>query len=106
MTEQLTEQESINTRNGILGLREDMNLIKSSMQEVHTALLGSPITMDGGLVKRIVENEVRVEKLTIRIIEIEKREGNHQITTTIMWSIGGAILLALITALVTHFVNN
>ena len=106
MADELSEQEKINnTRIRISGIKDDVNLIKSSMQEIHTALLGSPLTQDGGLVKRIVENEMRVEKLTIRIIDIERREGSNQVTTTVIWSVGGAILLAIITGIVTQLLK-
>ena len=106
MADESTEQEKINnTRIRISGIKDDVNLIKASMQEIHTALLGSHITQDGGLVKRIVENEIRVEKLALRITEIEKNEGSQKVLTGVAYTIGGAILLAIITALATHFLK-
>ena len=106
MADELTEQDKINnTRVRISGIKDDVNLIKASMQEIHTALLGSQITQDGGLVKRIVENEIRVEKLALRVTEIEKNESSQKVLSGIMYTIGGAVLLAIITAVATHFLK-
>ena len=106
MADELSEQEKINnTRIRISNIKDDVYLIKANMQEIHTALLGSPLTQDGGLVKRIVENEMRIEKLAIRIIDIERREGSNKVTTTVIWSVGGAVLLAVITGLVARLLK-
>ena len=106
MDKALTEQEEIvKTRAGIRLMKLDVIEIKAAMAEIHTALLGSALTHDGGLVKRIVENEIRLEKLTVKVAEIEKREGSHQNMTKTIWTIGGAILLVIATAIASKFIK-
>ena len=90
------------TRARIVGIRDDVDLIKANMQEIHTALLGSKITNDGGLVKRIVENEIRVEKLTLRIIEVENNQGKQGVNLSNNEKIGLGIFFALLAGLIAY----
>lgn len=104
--ETLTEQEKIDTtRVRISGIKDDVNLIKASMLEIHIALLGSPLTKDGGLVARIIENESRIDKLTIRVSEIENREDKQNFYIAMIWGVGVAIILAGLGAIVSHFLK-
>ena len=107
----LTEQEEINkTRAGIRLMKQDVLGIKTDITEIKTAILGSAMTQDGGLVKRMYENESRVDKMDIRINEIEKemtrRINEIEKTQSVEkensaknWAIGIGIFLALVGAI-------
>ena len=102
----LTEQEEINkTRAGIRLMKLDVIEIKSGLVDIKTALLGSPLTQDGGLIKRVFENESRMDKLTIRVSEIERREDKQNVYIKILWTIGGTALVLLAGAIVTHYIK-
>ncbi|MBC7510882.1 MAG: hypothetical protein H7320_19375 [Ferruginibacter sp.] len=117
MDKALTEQEEIlKTRTGIRLMKLDVIEIRTDLTLIKTAIVGNELTQDGGLVKRMYENESRVDKMDIRINEvekemtrrineIEKREGSHQNMTKTIWTIGGAILLVIATAIASKFIK-
>lgn len=102
----LTEQEEIlKTRRGIRLMKMDVIEIKSDITSIKTALIGSELTQDGGLVKRLYENESRVDKLDIRILELERKEEKKSIYINILWTITGTVFGALVVATVSHFIK-
>ena len=96
------KEMSVSIRNKIPGLIDDMAIIKDSQKEIHIALLGSIITGDGGLVKRMIEQEMRMEKQEAEIQEIKKILSNEKVLTTVMYAIGGAVLFAAMTYGITQ----
>lgn len=96
----LTEQEEIKkTRRGIRLMKDDVDSIKIDITEIKTALLGSALTKDGGLIRKIIENESRIDKLTIRVSEIESSEGNKKVFKTKIWGIAKkawAVIVAIL----------
>lgn len=112
MSDALTEQEEINkTRVGIRLMKEDVLEIRSDITLIKTALVGNELTQDGGLIKRMYENERRVDKMdirmneiekemTARIFEIEKAQSVEKENSSKNWAIGIGIFLALVGAIV------
>lgn len=75
-------------------MEKDIHAIKQRMEEISVALLGSNLTKDGGLVKRIAELELRSEELEEKIREHEKKTARMEIYQKIMWTCtGGAAVL-------------
>ena len=99
-TKPLTEHEEIlKTRRGIRVMKDDVDSIKIDITEIKTALLGSALTQDGGLIRKIIENESRIDKLTIRVGELESSEGNKKVFKNKIWGIAKkawAFILAII----------
>lgn len=75
-------------------MERDIHSIKQGLEEISTALLGSKLTKDGGLVRRIDDLEHRAEELEEKIEEHEKRTTRMEIYQKIMWTCtGGASVL-------------
>lgn len=75
-------------------MEKDIHSIKQRMEEISVALLGSNLTKDGGLVKRIAELEIKNRELEEKIDEHEKRTAKMEVYQKIMWStIGGFVVL-------------
>lgn len=88
----MTEEEK--TR--LLLMENDVSLIKQRVEEISMALLGSSLTKDGGLVRRIVELELKADQLEEKMEEQSKKTSAMEIYQKIMWSCAGgaAVLLA------------
>lgn len=88
----MTEEEK--TR--LLLMENDVGLIKQKVEEISTALLGSNLTKDGGLIKRIVELEIKSDLLEEKIEVQTKKTTAMEIYQKIMWSCAGgaAVMLA------------
>jgi hypothetical protein len=89
----------------ITEIKSDVADIKKKLAEMYTALMGSSLTKDGGLVNRVIESENQIELLTLRITEIEKNGHKHKLYLSIIWAIGGAIGTSIILAIISHFIK-
>ena len=104
--EALTEQEEINkTRAGIRLMKVDVIEIRTDITLIKTALVGNDLTQDGGLVKRMYENESRVDKMEIRIGVLERNDEKKGIYIKILWTVAGAILGALLAFLGNNLIK-
>ena len=102
----LTEQEEIlKTRRGIRLMKMDVIEIKTDITSIKTALIGSELTQDGGLVKRMYETESRVDKMDVRLGILENNDEKKGIYIKILWTVAGAILGAFVVSVFTHFIK-
>ena len=109
MDKSLTEQEEINkTRVGIRLMKVDVLEIRTDITLIKTALIGSELTKDGGLIKRVIETEINVAELTLRMTKMEEWQALQKDKETRKkerlkrWKwIGGVALAAAITAIIT-----
>ena len=105
-TKPLTEQEEVyKTRAGLRLMKVDVVEIRSDITSIKTALIGSEIGQDGGLVKRMYENESRVDKMDIRIGVLERNDEKKGIYIKILWTVAGAVAGALVVAITAHFIK-
>lgn len=79
-----------------LSMEKDIHEIKVGMKDISTALLGSQLTKDGGLVKRIIELEGIVEQLEGKISEQEKKTSKIELYQKIMWTSVGGVAMAIL----------
>ena len=107
------DEKIIKPRETNSGLREKVNIIIESQKEIHTALLGSILTGDGGLVRRMIETEMDVKKLAAQILEVEKwqiaqdeKEARKKESLKKWSRVGWVILAAAITTSITIFFNH
>ena len=104
--EALTEQEEVyKTRAGLRLMKVDVVEIKTDITLIKTALVGNDLTQDGGLVKRMYENESRVDKMDIRIGVLERNDEKKGIYIKILWTVAGAVAGALVVAITAHFIK-
>lgn len=79
----MTDQEIISQMQG------DIHEIKTKIDELFTALMGSRLTKDGGLVSRLERLEDENEKLREKIEEMEKKDVKSDTRLNIIWAIIG-----------------
>lgn len=79
--------------------------IKSKLAEMYTALMGSSLTKDGGLVSRVLDSEHQIERLTTRIQNIEKNSEKHKQLIQIIWTASGAVGGGIVIAIISHFLK-
>ena len=112
MQEQKEFTVSENSRNEISEIKKDVSEIKQKTEQMFYALMGNELSKDGGLVKRIVDNEVEAEKLSLRIDSLAERIDIQDFETkkknihlTLVWSLSSVIITALILKLIDHFLK-
>lgn len=88
----MTEEE----KKRFISMEQDIHEIKLGMKDISTALLGSPLTKDGGLVKRIVELELKAEILESKIEEQDKKTTKIELYQKIMWTSIGGVGMAVV----------
>lgn len=79
-----------------LSMEQDIHSIKNKMDKIHAALVGSELTNDGGLVKRIIELEGRAEKLETKLDEQDKKTIKIELYQKIMWTSIGGVGMAVV----------
>lgn len=75
--------------------QNDFKQLQTLVSEMHTALIGSKIGQDGGMVGRINKMEARQEKQDSRLDKVEKigaRIGWH---FKLLWAAAGGIGMAM-----------
>jgi hypothetical protein len=64
---------------------EDFATMRNQVKEMYTALIGNPITQDGGMVKRLTNLETKVTKMDRFTSKIGWQVG-------LLWASGGVIV--------------
>lgn len=80
------------TQRDIQQIKTEVTNLSSKLTEVHTALVGSNMAKDGGLIQRVIdsENEVAALKKRVEIIEFEKKQDRFYIK--VIWGLGGTLI--------------
>lgn len=83
---------------------QDIALIKTqvgdlsrTLNEVHTALVGNQMTRDGGLIQRVIDSESEVEKLKLRILELESKNSKTEFYVKVIWTLAGGMATLVFT---------
>lgn len=79
-------------RNELRLLEKEFGEIKEILNEVHTAIIGNPLTKDGGMVARLITAEQQLEKLELRVNDAEKKQVKYNVYTRLMWLLSGGII--------------
>jgi len=85
-------------------LEREIHEIKSTLNLVHTAIVGSELGKDGGIVKRLFSVETLVEDFEKRLDIAEKKQIKYNVYTIIMWVCLGAVGMSIF-AYVLQLVN-
>jgi hypothetical protein len=67
---------------------EDFTTMRQQVTEMYTALIGNPISKDGGMVKRLTDVEAKVSKMDKFTSRIGWQVG-------LLWASGGVIVTGL-----------
>lgn len=89
------------TQGDIRAIKKEVEVVSGKVNDVHQALIGSPLSKDGGMVQRLQECEQNVEELRDKIVAIEMNHEKSALYLKIIWGLGGVVL----TALITYFLN-
>lgn len=91
-----------------VAMQTDVQVIKTQLSEqsikiekMLIALLGSDLTQDGGLVRRINELEQEKDRLCEELEDIKARSSKLEFHQKIMWGVGGFSLAAIVSQLIS-----
>lgn len=73
--------------------------IKDTLNQVHGAIIGNPLSEDGGMSKRLTDAEEKIDELEAELNTVKTKQIKYNIYTIIMWTSLGAVV-AMIFALV------
>lgn len=85
------------TQGDIREIKRDVTDMQQKVNELHTAFVGSTLSKDGGILKRIEDLEIALEENKQRIDAFEVNNKERMLYIKWIWGIGGALGLALIT---------
>lgn len=93
------------TQTDIDQLKEELIGMKEKLGEVYYALIGNKLAGDGGLVKRVLDSESELEKLSMRVDLIERKAIRSDLYVRWLWAAGGFILAAVATIIIKSIFN-
>lgn len=88
MTDQ-QQRQVMATQEDIRGIKKDVAEMKDNIDIMRDALIGNPLSKDGGLIKRMLDAEVEIKK-----IGAIKR--SNQIYLNLVWMCGGGFIMVVI----------
>lgn len=95
----VTQKDIRDIKNEVAGLHNKVN-------DVHTAIIGSPLAKDGGMVQRLEDCERQVDQVNKRIDlvdkELQDRTLKSELYIKIIWALGGCIFTSLFTFLLYY----
>lgn len=76
-------------------LESKVSDIKNTLDQVHGAIIGNPLSKDGGMAERLHSAEEKLIELEERLEAAEKKQIKYNVYTVIMWACIGAVLMAI-----------
>lgn len=80
------------TQQDIQQIKEQVSDLSGKLNEVHTALVGSNMAKDGGLIQRVIDGETELADLKKRIETIEFEKGQDRFYIKVIWGLGGTLI--------------
>jgi glucose-6-phosphate isomerase len=94
------------TQKDIRDIKKEVADLSNKVNDVHTAIIGSPLAKDGGMVQRLEDCEKEVEtvkdKLEAFEKELQERTLKSELYIKIIWGMGGSIAAGLFTSLLYY----
>jgi len=87
--------------------------MKNILNEVHSAIVGNPLSKDGGIVTRLSDAERQLDEMNIRFVKAEKRledkitenekkQIRYNVMTAVMWASLGGVAAFIFTYFLHH----
>lgn len=76
-------------------LESTVDGIKKTLAEVHGAIVGNPLSKDGGMAQRLTQAEKSLELLEIRLESAEKKQTRYNVYIVIMWICAGGVAMSV-----------
>lgn len=98
----MNEEDEINhkqvavTQGDIRTIKREVEIVSDKVNDLHQAIVGSPLSKDGGMVQRIKDCEINLDKIKEEIEEIEKNNIKSNLYLKIIWGMCGAIAAIII----------
>lgn len=86
-------------------LESKVSDIKTTLDQVHGAIIGNPLSKDGGMAERLHEAEEKLVELETRLETAERKQIKYNIYTIIMWACIGAVAMAIFVYALQLFVK-
>ncbi len=86
-------------------LEREVSGMKVTLGEIHTAIIGNPLSKDGGMVLRLENAEQQIEEFQLRLVNAEKKQIKYNVYTVIMWVLAGgcaSMIFAYIVNILFH----
>lgn len=87
-------------KNEMQGMQDRIKGIENKMDKLYLALMGSDLTNDGGLVKRIIDLEVEVEKLKTEVEKDRKARIKTEVYVYFLWAVGGGLVVTIVSRVI------
>lgn len=95
------------TQKDIRDIKKEVADLSGKVNDVHTAIIGSPLAKDGGMVQRLEDCEKNVEDVRQKLEDFEKelqeRTLKSELYIKIIWGLGGSIAAGLFTSVLYYF---
>ncbi len=80
----------VSMQTDIQAIKQDLHGMDRKLDKVMTALMGSDVANDGGLVKRIQELEDQHEDILKKLSKIEIEKTKIELYQKILWAVAGS----------------
>lgn len=70
--------------------------IKTTLDQVHGAIIGNPLSKDGGMAERLHGAEEKLIELEERLEAAERKQIRYNVYTVIMWICLGGVGMAIL----------
>lgn len=77
--------------------------IKTTLDQVHSAIIGNPLSQDGGMAERLHTAEEKIIELEDRLQAAEIKQIKYNVYTVIMWASLGAVAMAVFVYVIQRF---
>lgn len=104
------------TQKDIRDIKQEVGTLSGKIDEVHSALIGSPLAKDGGMVQRLLDCENGIEEVKEDLVLVEKTmqekieeaklaNMKSELYIKIIWGLGGTICAGVF-AFIVHLIFN
>ncbi len=81
---------------------QKMNDLKSKVDKIYVALLGSELAKDGGLIQRVLDAEAEILVLKRDMQTQKEQETKNSLYVNIIWAMGASIGTGIIVFVLSH----
>ncbi len=94
--------DALVTHKDIEAVRQEFELISERVTEIHVALMGSTLSRDGGMIKRLADLEEDAEDIRLTVEAIARKNMKNNFYIHIIFAIGGALLMSIYNQIIAH----
>lgn len=77
----------VTTQKDIRDIKKEVADLSNKLADVHTAIIGSPLAKDGGMVQRLADNEDAVSNLNKRLDNLELGLKQKEFYVRVIWGL-------------------